>query len=396
MANREDSEFEGDQPSANLEEGTYYERVFSPEKIRVVVNDDKSLSLILTDGLGKELTVTGSRLVSRVMRYIVGKDAKVSELREMEQGQLEKVLMTRVKAKPRTLKAMFDENGNLQGIASELHRQINWAEIRNIVERAIKNVCGFVELPEGSAFHPNRWTYKLPLENENVSAWVGVYTGNNIIKGRSGVRLFSRWRTEREGESGGVKRPACLNWCGMWEVPLQWFDIDVERLDNIVKAIGSENVQNLNMLQLHFKTDMAEFERKVSDQVANLAKSVEAIKTVIDESIHSALSIGEMASILEAYRVKAKLPKYIIEQILAHVEEETVWGFSQAVSWVRTHGDFKDFKICKPVEERPLTQKLENIAGEVLSLTPTINDFHKKVGEITLERLLPKEAVKAS
>jgi len=118
-----------------------------------------------------------------------------------------------------------------------------------------------------------------------------------------------------------------------------------------------------------------------------LAKSVEAIKTVIDKSIHSPLAKAEMKAILEAYAVKTQLPKYVIEQIMANIDEETVWGLSQAISWVRTHGEFKDFKICKPVEERDLTQKLENIAGEVLSLTPTINDFHKKVGEITLERL---------
>jgi len=122
-----------------------------------------------------------------------------------------------------------------------------------------------------------------------------------------------------------------------------------------------------------------------------MVKAMAKMQVIIDESIHSPLSWDEMEAILEAYRRKAGLPKYIAEQILEHVEEATVWGFSQAVSYVRTHGHFKEFKICKDVEDRELTRKLENIAGEVLSLTPTINAFHEKVGDITIEKLLPGE-----
>lgn len=397
MVKQEESGFEGIEgvfePSANQEEGMYYERVFAPEKIRVVRSKDGEVSLVLSDINGQELTVAGKRLVSRVMRYIVGKTAKVNDLIEMSESDLENVLVTALKNKPRTLKAMFDKDGSLRGVASELHTQINWAEIKRVVEKAVKNVCGIVEVPQGSPFHPNRWTYRLPLKNENVSAWVGVYSGNNIIKGRSGVRVSSRFRTERDGV-GGV--PACLNWCGMWEFPTQFFNIPVTRIGDIVKVVsGTEKVPAINMLQLHFKTDMGDFEEKVQNQIAQLKTAVEGIKVVIDASIHSALSRTEMAAILAAYQVKAKLPEYIVKQIEAAIEEETVWGFSQAVSKVRTHGEFKDFKICKPVEERALTQKLENIAGEVLSLTPTINDFHEKVGEITFEKLIGEQAVQA-
>jgi hypothetical protein len=75
--------------------------------------------------------------------------------------------------------------------------------------------------------------------------------------------------------------------------------------------------------------------------------------------------------------------------------EETIWGFSNAVSWVRTHGDFKftnsSHPMFKSVEDRDLTWRLEKIAGEVLSLTPTINDIHKKHGDITLEFLVGED-----
>lgn len=47
--------------------------------------------------------------------------------------------------------------------------------------------------------------------------------------------------------------------------------------------------------------------------------------------------------------------------------------------------------MFKSVEDRDLTWRLEKIAGEVLSLTPTINDIHKKHGDITLEFLVGED-----
>jgi len=123
---------------------------------------------------------------------------------------------------------------------------------------------------------------------------------------------------------------------------------------------------------------------------------MQKIVPVIETSIHSELTKPEMQNILLAYQSKAKafLPEYIIEQIMDHVEDETIWGFSQAVSYVRTHGQFKFTNstnaMFKPVEDRDMTWKLENIAGEVLSLTPTIIDIHKK-HTITLEFLVGAE-----
>ena len=177
----------------------------------------------------------------------------------------------------------------------------------------------------------------------------------------------------------------------MWSMPLKWFNIDTQRLNNVVKIVGQKNVDALKLAQFHIKADMQKFGERVKEQLTNMVKAVESIKTVIDSSVHSPLAKHEMKAILLAYQEKVKLPNYIIEQIMKAVKEKTVWGFSNAISWVRTHGDFKDFRICKPVEDRPLTRTLENIAGEVLSLTPTINDFHKKVGEFTLDNLLPKK-----
>jgi hypothetical protein len=282
-----------------------------------------------------------------------------------------------------------------------MHEQVSWTKVREVVESAIREVTGDVSKPDRDAELPFKWTYGLPVANENVSGWVGVHAGNNIIKGHSAIKVFSRWRTERFDDRGGVRRPACLNWCGMWQFPEQFFNVPMKRLNSIAKIVGKEEVKNIAMLQFHIKPDMEAFKNELKTGLASMIKTMEKIQPVIDTSIHSFLSKVEMENILLAYQTKGKsyIPDYIVEQVMAHVEEETVWGFSQAVSWVRTHGDFKfvtsSNAMFRPVEDRDLTWRLENIAGEVLSLTPTINDIHKKHGEITLEFLVGQEQAKA-
>jgi hypothetical protein len=388
----------------SLEEGMYYERVFGPEKVRVMF-DEKTKELakiVFEDKNGQSLEIVDPRLVSRVLMYYAKytEFKNVAELRKLAPDVLQQALNIAIGKRNRDLKAMYDDQGRLQGIASTMHAQVSWAKVREVVESAIREVAGDVSKPENGEL-PFKWTYGLPLKNENVSGWVGVHGGNNIIKGHSAIKVFSRWRTERFDEKGGVRRPACLNWCGMWQFPEQFFNVSMKRLNNIVKMIGQEEVKNVAMLQFHIKPDMEAFKQELKTGVANMMKTMEKIQPIIDRSIHSPLSETEMENILLAYQTKGRsyIPDYIVEQVMAHVEDETVWGFSQAVSWVRTHGDFKFVTstnaMFKPVEERDLTWRLENIAGEVLSLTPTINDIHKKHGEITLEFLVGEEQAKA-
>jgi hypothetical protein len=391
------------QPNSNpREEGMYYERVFGPEKVRVMFKEkdgeQEIAKLVFEDKNGQTLEVSDRRLISRCLMYYAKytEFKNISELRKLAPNILESVLNEAIPKRNKELKALYDDEGRLCGIASTIHEQISWKKIREMIEETVHELTGQLVKPENYE-HPFKWSYKVPSKNPNVSSWVGVHAGNNIIKGKSGIRVFSRFRTEREGSGG---RPACLNWCGMWQVPQQFFNLDIKRLDNIVKYVGAENVENINLLQFHLKGSSEELKQELSEGIAKLIKAMEKITPVIDKSIHSPLSRAEMENILLAYQSRARsfLPDYIIEQILEHVEEETVWGFSQAVSWVRTHGKFKftesTHPMFKDVEDRELTWRLEQIAGEVLSLTPTINDIHKKFGEITLEFLVGEEKAK--
>jgi hypothetical protein len=123
---------------------------------------------------------------------------------------------------------------------------------------------------------------------------------------------------------------------------------------------------------------MDEIEALLATKMKSMAKVVEKhMIPVIEESRKVQLTKKEMKAILDAYAEKVHLPEYIIEQILDSVEENTVWGFSNAVSWTRTHGQFDERRSQLPREQRPLTQILENIAGEVLSITRTIAKLKK-------------------
>jgi len=387
-------------------EGTYYEKVFSPEKVEVFrdqinkidCNKNPNLKprfqtrLILSDKTGHKLEVKGVRLVHRVMQYLRPWTAfdKLGSLAmlEAEPDKLQNTLTRAAKKAKRQLKTYFDDNGRLQGIASEIHRQISWAKVRELVEGAVQKAYHVVDMPEVAQPELNKWTYKMPVKdkNNNVSAWVTVDGGNNIIKGKSGIRVYTRLRTDRGGPDGA---PACLNWAGMWSVPLQFFGIQTERL-----GISEKEVTELNMLELHVKStaeNMDEIEALLATKMKSMAKSVEKhMIPVIEESRKVQLTKKEMTAILEAYAEKVQLPEYIIEQVIDNVEEETVWGFSNAVSWVRTHGQFDERRSKLPREQRPLTQILENIAGEVLSITPTLKKLKNVLKGPITQKVLTK------
>jgi hypothetical protein len=392
-----------------LEAGMYYEKVFSPESVQVIFGNilggesgtdvvgQRLEKLTFTDKNGQTLELKEHRLISRVLMYFAKytEFGKVSELRSLKPDLLQQALSGAIPKRNKDLKAMYDSNGRLVGIASTIHGQISWGKVKEIVEQAVQEVTGAVVQPTDKE-HPFKWTYELPVKNDNISGWVGVHAGNNIMQGKSGIKIFSRFRTERQ-ESGGIKQPACLNWCGMWQFPERFFNINMKKLNSMIKILGVENVKNIELMQMHLRPDMDEFKAEVKLEIESMIKAMEKIVPVIETSIHSKLSKIEMTDILLAYQSKAKayLPEYIMGQILDNVQDETVWGFSQAVSFVRTHGAFKfvnsSNKMFKGVEDRDMTWKLENIAGEVLSLTPTIIDIHKKHGDITLDFLVGAE-----
>jgi hypothetical protein len=389
-------------------EGTYYEKVFSPETVEVrLVNPEPvdqeqgkkrepELELTLADKNKHKFVIIGKRLVSRVMQYLQPwTKMTMDDLRGLEEdpAKLEKALTKAAKDSKRELKMYFDDQGVLQGVASTMHQQIAWSEIRQIVENSVKKAFGKVVMPQTASQLTNRWTYSMPIKDDNVSAHITVDAGNNIIKGRSGIRVYSRFRTEAKGPGGA---PACLNWCGMWMIPLEVFGLKTERLP------GSQmkDVEDLSMMEIHVTSTVDNFSEVQQELTSKMKKLEKAAKTtfipLIKESRKVHLTPKEMEAILNAYATKTALPKYIIQQILKNVDEDTVWGFSQAISFVRTHGQFDERRSQLPREERGITKILENIAGEVISITPTIAKLKKllKNNLITEQALVNPKSVK--
>ena len=379
-------------------EGTFYERVFCPDRfevkvlnppepVKVSAGQDLSnvkakakkpeLQLTLTDKNKHKFVVEGKRLVSRVLQYMQPSTGmSMDELRDLDENpaKLEKALTDAAKKSKRELKMYFDDAGVLQGVASTIHTQISWSKIRNVVETSVKKAFGKVVKPQTPSQLSNRWTYSTPIHDENVSAHITVDAGNNIIKGRSGIRVYSRFRTEAKGPGGA---PACLNWCGMWQVPLQVFGLNCERLP----GSQAKDVRDLSMMEIHLTSTVDNFAQVEKELEAKMTKLAKAAKTtflpLIKESRKVKLDKKEMQAILDAYATRVILPKYIIKQILDSVEENTVWGFSQAISWVRTHGQLDERRAQLPREERSITKTLENISGEVISIVPTIIKLKK-------------------
>lgn len=380
-----------------IEEGMFYERTFTPTMARLTTETiDKTDVRILTleDVNGEQMQIVGSKLIRKVCYYVRKYtdwkgETTCKPMMQLADGALEQVIQVALdtaeeEKKPIDMIFLLDHQDELISITSSRHSQISWAKLRAIIENPIKDIFGedLVIEPFGSG----RYSYKLPVKNKDVSSWVGIDVGNNLAEGRSGIRIFTRFRTESKGFGGAAP---CLNWANLWQEPLAFFNVPVVRLGDM---IGQENVARLNMQEIHLKNTAAglkEIELKVREAIPNIVKALEEyLPHTVDESHKVKLTIKEMRAILEAYSFKVSLPKYVVDQILEVAKWQkdfTVWGFSSAISWVRTHGELKG---DLDVDDRRVTRNLESVAGEILSLTPTIKQLKKNVGEITTMKLI--------
>ena len=387
MAEKEETHTPASAGGGALEEGMFYERVFGPTSVEVKVDPKtgKRVSIVLRDAHGENLTIKDSHALRRFYHYLrLPLGLKFRDIYSVEPEKQQQHLNKSLREKPRELKFLFDENGNIVSTVTPLHKQISWRQVREAVENAITDVYGDVETSDGLQ---NIWSYRMPIENDKVSLWAKVHAGNNIIKGHSAVRISTRIRTEFDTASDGM-RPPCLNWANLWQQPLRFFNIEVKRLSDLIETPGPIG---LTSYDIHIKsTEISE--DLFIEPLQQLKETAETlvIDELVEKAIKEPLSLTEMVDILDAYAVKAKIPVYIRDAILdkAVEEEKTVWGFSQAISWVRTHGELKKGRL--PREQRGIVKKMENMAGEILSLAPTIADFHDKEGDITYEKLMGK------
>lgn len=229
----------------------------------------------------------------------------------------------------------------------------------------------------------------MPVGTKYVETWADVYGGSNVGFGRCAIKVSSRTRTTRPFG----KNPPCLNWSRFWGLTTRWFHIETRRLKNIIDLVGVDKLEGLFMKAIHITRTEIDYDQLVY-QLKTVKMTTEAITPIINQSVHEPLLKEEMKAILLAYSYTVGIPNYIMDAIMTIVPEETIWGLSNAISFVRTHHEYKRTKL--PREETQLTYKLDNMAGEILSLTPTIKEIKEKVGKITIDTLMrPKPKIYA-
>lgn len=385
-----------------LEEGLFYEKVFGPNKVEVRYIDPenpKRKIIKLIDANGRFIELTNSHAINRFYSYVMQPlkmtKGELSEMDPVDAAQLftDHFQKRQSDDKPHRLKFLFDGAKECVAVVSEMHKQISWTKIRDVIGEAIHQVYG--EVQEGGQVG-DTWAYKMPIDNKYVSLWAMVDPGNNVIKGRSGIRVSTKMRTEFDTSSGGVGAP-CMNWCNLWQEPLKMFNIPAVRIANLVRVERDNLTETPTVIPGLYTFDIHVQDTELNpdlfiDRLRTLKEVAEStvIKVIVEGSIETKLTRDEMDDLLHCYMIKANLPAYIVNGIRNALDEKTIWGLAQAVSYVRTHEELRGKK------EWIMRRKLENIAGEVLSLAPTIQRFHEEQGPLTFEKLMgkpkPKEA----
>ena len=393
-----------DPHNTDLEEGMFFEQIFSPAFVQVneaEIDDKKVQYMELVNADGETIRLDNGHPQTHVMHfYWLDRGNKVSEYSsaspdeksKMLNGQIEAIFQKKEAYK--TLKFFYDPLLGYVSVASLKHKQISWSAVHDTVDAAILAVYGDVTrmAPQDRG---NVWTYRLPVESKYVSVWAEVEAGNNKKQGRSAIRINTKVRTEFDRPSGGIAAP-CLNWAHLWNVALNSLGLKAKTI-NKAKGFRLETEDGaaavaptmVNTFDIHLQSTeiLQELIEGPLRQLKEFAESV-VLKEYIELSITELIKAEEAVDMLDAYSDIHNLPAYIRNAILAKFkadEDLTVWGFSQAVSWVRTHGDLRG---KQPRGQKSITFVLERIAGEVLSLAPTLQQWHRELGDITYEQLL--------
>jgi len=205
---------------SDVSEEELYEKVFHPTEIRIEELENGEERIIISDKLGKKLTITSKLAIDRLYGLLYRRlGLTYKQLRHKPLKERESLVNHGVRTRKRPLKFIF-KNGEIVSIATPTHRMFNWKQVRQIIDEAIREVYGETEVVKLG----ENYNYRIPVKNKYVSAWLNVNPGNNVVDGRSAIRLNTRFRTEFDTASGGA-RPPCMNWANLWQVPIKLFNV---------------------------------------------------------------------------------------------------------------------------------------------------------------------------
>lgn len=358
-------------------DGMYDEKENTLEEVKFGANQ-KGRYMKLIDEEGNEYTTVDKRVHWRTFRFLDNfvEDATPDDMRTMSVGELSEVLTQAAKERGEEFKflTLGDEFINL---VSKQHKQIPWSDVREAVKEAVIEVSG--EEPEIEEWSPKNINYGLPVDNEYIDGYLATDLGSNSGIGRASILTFPRTKVIHNvfGEHG-----PCLNWSRAW--------IKVDRVANFNmrgKTTGQTlGLEDLRTRDIHTKEqDITpdSFTNIVDDFISGINKAEEGI----EEAINEEMSKKEMVEALYVYHNNGVIPKYVIPMIMNRVQAQTVWGFANAITRVRTHAT-EDFRTRKgdPFHS-DLANKLEKMSAEIQSIIPGIKELHNRGITISQELL---------
>lgn len=286
---------------------------------RFRVNDRRIVTkLCQLYGISHKNTVRDLRLSGKLMSDIV--------------TELENTLRDTIKQNNRIVVLLTDEHIRVKSIVSEQHKQLPLSKAYEIVN-SIANKKGAKLVTSRETGQSYIVEYEVDT-NRDMSVRVRAYLGRNDALGRAGIRF-----------EGGGNIFVCSNMI----VPHIDKDITLKGNELLnVKIVHTVNVEERLKNQLIKSFDYA---KKNSQLLGRKLTQSKSIKMSRDLQKHC----------IELIRIKHNLPNkwnYYVKRRLEE-ETETLYGLSQALTYVGTHQCNIDTEIQR---------KLQRIGGQVVLL----------------------------
>ena len=245
---------------------------------------------------------------------------------------VEDILKNAVVAYNRNVVVLVDELIKPVSIVSEQHKQLPLSKAQEIVEKvAGDNGAKFVNRESFKGSY--KFNYEIQSDS-NMSVRVSAYLGRNDAIGKAGIYFQG---------SGHIF--VCSN------MIVPHLDKDVTTKSNglmATKIVHTVNVEERLLSSLQKSFECAKSNANV------LAKSFDASKTI-------SMSRDLQMHCIELIRLKQNLPDTWVWQIKRQLREEveSLYGLSQALTWVGTH---------RAERESTIAQKLQKIGGQIVLL----------------------------
>ena len=320
----------------------------------------------------------------RFMRKYTGLTDKQMHALEIE--ELEEIINKALSKNKKKFKVLLYDDGTAANIVSLGHKQIDPEEAKKTIESTLARVFGQFKTEENF----KGYVFKIPSPDKRVEYYLFLDLGSNLALGRASIRISTKIRVVTKVG----RAPVCHNWAHIWDIPTKWLGIPIEKLPSVERVEGLDKMNFIRMRKIHTKGTKIDPEY-LENQLREVKENMKNIKIFLDESVKTELDYDEMEQILQCYVIRGKISKKVkklIMDVAVKQGEESIWGLSNAVSYVRTHLYTKLNTRAKDPYFAPICQNLELIAGELLVLAPTIRKIKEKVGKLTVEKILGETA----